>query len=310
MFKRVFILILVLSVVLVLGVSIYDNSDELVNFDCKILASNCHNCNFQSHYSANNDPTIINLKTGTCEQLSVEGYAHTHAAVKLENNDFLYVVVDYSGRYWLLRCSDKKVVSQISIKNIPNEVYAYMDTVLLCYSDGDLSSLYTVDFNNKTEQLLIQNIATLQYKSVFVSDNKLLYRSYSENNNTIWNIYENGTTSTFTHEGLCVGFVENSVLFYKKISNSFILNDLSSLYEIGKFEKYDIVKDASEFIRFSILYGTVVENFTVLDDEHIVVYSYNEKSGGQKHTILNLKTGERQKLGLKSGYYRIQGTVE
>ena len=307
MFRKALSFLLVLSVIF--GVSKYNRTNEFDRLDYEVLASNCNDCNYQSHYSVDNVPTIINLETGDYEQISFEEYAHTHSAVKLENNDFIYVVTDYNGGYWVLRVSEEEVVAQVSIKNIPTEVYAYMDTVVLCYSEGDVSTLYAVDFSNETEQLLIQNIATSQYKSVFVSDNKVLYRLYSENSNTIWNIYENGNTSSFKHEGLCVGLIENSAIFYKKISDIFIFNDFSSLYEIGKFEKYNIVNDTSDFIRFSILYGTVVENFTVLNNEQIIVYSHNDKSGGQKHTVLNFETGERQNLNLKSGYYKINTVV-
>ncbi len=303
MFRKVLSFLLVLSVVF--GVSKYNNTNGFDNLDYEVLASNCNDCNCQSSYSVSNVPTIINLETGDYEQILFEEYAHTHSAVKLENNDFIYVVTDYNGGYWVLRISEEEVVDKVSIKNIPAEVYAYMDTVLLCYADGDKTSLYTVDFSNETEQLLIQDVATSQYKSVFVTDNKVLYRLYSEESNTIWNIYENGNISSFKHEGLCVGFVGDFAIFYKKISNVFIFNDFSSLYEIGKFEKYNIENDRLEFIRFSILYGTVVENFTVLNNEQIIVYSYNEKSGGQKHTVLNFETGERQNLNLKSGYYKI-----
>lgn len=302
MIRRAISLLLILFVML--GTSEYNNEDESVDLDFEILTSNCSDCSYPSYYSATNEPAKINLKTLNIKEISVEGYAHIHAAIQLDNSDFVYSAVDYNGDFWILRVSDKNEITKISIRNMPDRMYAYMDTVLLHYYDGNLASLNIIDFNNNKEQILISDMAnSSQFNSVFVNDNKILYKSYTENNESVWSLYENGNISTFTHDGLCVGFIEDEIVFYNKISNVFVLSDLSATYEIGKFEKYDISNNKIESLNYSIFYGTVVENFTILDNNYIIVYSYNENSGGQRHTIFNLETGKRKTLELKRGYF-------
>ena len=74
-----------------------------------------------------------------------------------------------------------------------------------------LASLNIIDFNNNKEQILISNMAnSSQFNSVFVNDNKILYKSYTENNESVWSLYENGNISTFTHDELLSNIVKFS----------------------------------------------------------------------------------------------------
>ena len=250
----------------------------------------------------------MSLQLSQLEEIAIKGYIHIHSAIQLDQDCYVYIAVDHNDDCCILKYFQGKVVSKIIIEEIPLKMYTFLDTVVLLYGSNErFGSLYIVNFNKKDIQPLITNIDnTSKFNHVFVSNNRILFKTYSENTQGNWSLYENGCISNFNKEGECVGFIDDTIVFYRKISDIIIYSDLASLYEFGMIEKYYPDTGKVKFMSFSILPSMVVENFIILDDnEHAIAYSYNEKSGGQKHTIINLRTGAKKELKLIDGYWQI-----
>lgn len=223
----------------------------------------------------------------------LDGFTHLHSANRIEKDDIVYTGVTNSGKSQILR-KNKNEIKTIKIERLPSKVYTYKNTVLMLYKNKNIGTLYKVDFDNEKLVFVAKNVFcnipdVSQRKlaeTIFIKDNKILYKAVQNGNVSSWILIEDGEKSALSADGKCVGFnSENTVVFYQELFETFF----NLAY--GKFVQYDLRSGDKTILSTVVSKNKVQENFAMLPDNIHALTLIENHEGSEKTCFMNIQNG-------------------
>lgn len=270
-----------------------------------------HNGGASFFTKENSDGTVI----------EVDGYKHIHYAVFNEADELFCAAISDEGKRFLLKINGQnEVVSKMEVEALPVKLYAYKDSVVAYYIGDEAASLYSVDFAAETLNLITDDVTVLNsygyqkylngdleleeyylydcyqetgdlgytffnyncIDEVFVSDEKILYKSKTAENLNQWTLLKNGEREIFENKDVCLGFTdENTLVFYKQFLGGFF-----RCY--GVIYRYNLESGEKSQVRFTVNQGLF--RAQMYNDGEYIVY-YIPDFGGSTVYFLDTRNG-------------------
>lgn len=270
-----------------------------------------HNGGASFFTKENSDGTVI----------EVDGYKHIHYAVFNEADELFCAAISDEGKRFLLKINEhNKVVSEMEVETLPVKLYVYKNSVVAYYIGHESASLYSVDFSAETLNLITDDVTVFNsygyqkylngdleleeyylydcyqetgdlgytffdyncIDEVFVSDEKILYKSKTAENLNQWTLLKNGEREIFENKDVCLGFTdENTLVFYKQFLGGFF-----RCY--GVIYRYNLESGEKSQVRFTVNQGLF--RAQMYNDGEYIVY-YIPDFGGSTVYFLDTRNG-------------------
>ena len=270
-----------------------------------------HNGGASFFTKENSDGTVI----------EVDGYKHIHYAVFNETDELFCAAISDEGKRFLLKINEhNKVVSEMEVETLPVKLYVYKNSVVAYYIGHESASLYSVDFSAEKLNLITDDVTVFNsygyqkylngdleleeyylydcyqetgdlgytffdyncIDEVFVSDEKILYKSKTAENLNQWTLLKNGEREIFENKDVCLGFTdENTLVFYKQFLGGFF-----RCY--GVIYRYNLESGEKSQVRFTVNQGLF--RAQMYNDGEYIVY-YIPDFGGSTVYFLDTRNG-------------------